>query len=154
MPELTKVGWGFKQDQVEDSVKEAIEELQIPVSREDPTHYITFEKVYFKRDTSADSSLAIKQTLTFEKSILAKIYADIVEYDGHKKTVHARDLQVGQLPQLLEGRNTFIVTGSEYNLIKFPQRGVCLYKCGNERYNLAVHAPAYKEKLFGKAGGR
>jgi hypothetical protein len=43
---------------------------------------------------------------------------------------------------------------SEYNLIRFPQRGVCLYKCGNERYNLVVHAPAYKEKLFGKAGGR
>lgn len=43
---------------------------------------------------------------------------------------------------------------SEYNLIKFPQRGVCLYKCGIERYNLAVHAPVYKEKLFGKAGGR
>ena len=43
---------------------------------------------------------------------------------------------------------------SEYNLIRFPQRGVCLYKCGNERYNLAVHTPAYKEKLFGKAGGR
>ncbi len=43
---------------------------------------------------------------------------------------------------------------SEYNLIKFPQRGVCLYKCGNERYNLAVHAPPYKEKLFGTAGGR
>ena len=43
---------------------------------------------------------------------------------------------------------------SEYNLIKFPQRGVCLYKCGNERYLLEVHAPAYKEKLFGTAGGR
>ena len=43
---------------------------------------------------------------------------------------------------------------SEYNLIRFPQRGVCLYKCGNERYLLEVHAPAYKEKLFGKAGGR
>lgn len=43
---------------------------------------------------------------------------------------------------------------SEYSLIRFPQRGVCLYKCGNERYNLAVHAPSYKEKLFGKAGGR
>lgn len=43
---------------------------------------------------------------------------------------------------------------SEYNLIKFPQRGVCLYKCGNERYLLEVHAPSYKEKLFGSAGGR
>ena len=43
---------------------------------------------------------------------------------------------------------------SEYNLIRFPQRGVCLYRCGNERYPLEVHAPAYKEALFGKAGGR
>ena len=42
---------------------------------------------------------------------------------------------------------------SEYNLIKYPQRGVCLYKCGNERYNLMVQAPEYKAKLFGKAGG-
>ncbi len=50
--------------------------------------------------------------------------------------------------------DTLQLEESEYNLIRFPQRGVCLYKCGNERYNLAVHAPAYKEKLFGKAGGR
>ena len=43
---------------------------------------------------------------------------------------------------------------SEFNLIRQPQRGVCLYKCGSERYNLMVHAPEYKEALFGKAGGR
>ena len=43
---------------------------------------------------------------------------------------------------------------SEYNLIRYPARGCCLYKCGNERYNLMVSAPEYKEKLFGTAGGR
>ena len=43
---------------------------------------------------------------------------------------------------------------AEFELIKSPQRGVCLYKCGNERYLLEVHAPPYKEQLFGKAGGR
>lgn len=43
---------------------------------------------------------------------------------------------------------------AEYNLIKFPQKGVCLYKCGNERYLLEVIAPEYKSKLFGTAGGR
>ena len=36
---------------------------------------------------------------------------------------------------------------AEYNLIRFPQRGVCLFKCGNERYLLEVHAPAYYEIL-------
>lgn len=43
---------------------------------------------------------------------------------------------------------------SEFELVRYPQRGVCLYKCGNERYLLEVHAPPYKEKLFGTAGGR
>lgn len=43
---------------------------------------------------------------------------------------------------------------SEFSLIKYPERGSCLYRCGNERYLLQVHAPEYKEKLFGKAGGR
>ena len=43
---------------------------------------------------------------------------------------------------------------AEFELIRYPQRGVCLYRCGNERYLLEVHAPPYKEKLFGKAGGR
>lgn len=43
---------------------------------------------------------------------------------------------------------------SEFDLIKYPERGTCLYKCGNERYLLQVVAPAYKADLFGKAGGR
>ena len=43
---------------------------------------------------------------------------------------------------------------SEYDLIKNPERGICLYRCGNERYLLQVLAPSYKAALFGKAGGR
>lgn len=43
---------------------------------------------------------------------------------------------------------------SEYELIRYPQRGVCLYKCGNERYLLEVKAPEYKAALFGKSGGK
>ncbi len=50
--------------------------------------------------------------------------------------------------------DTLQLEKSEYDLIRYPQRGVCLYKCGNERYNLMVQAPPYKEALFGKAGGR
>ena len=46
------------------------------------------------------------------------------------------------------------VEPSEYELIKYPERGTCLYRCGNERYLLQVIAPEYKSALFGKAGGR
>lgn len=50
--------------------------------------------------------------------------------------------------------NTLQLEPSEYELIKYPERGTCLYRCGNERYLLQVIAPDYKAELFGKAGGR
>ena len=43
---------------------------------------------------------------------------------------------------------------SEFDLISRPQNGVCLFKCGNERYLLEVIAPEHKKKLFGEGGGR
>ena len=43
---------------------------------------------------------------------------------------------------------------AEFDLIRYPERGTCLYKCGNERYLLQVTVPPYKAALFGKAGGR
>ena len=46
------------------------------------------------------------------------------------------------------------VEPSEFELIKYPERGTCLYRCGNERYLLQVIAPEYKSVIFGSAGGR
>ena len=46
------------------------------------------------------------------------------------------------------------VEPSEFELIKYPERGTCLYRCGNERYLLQVTAPDYKSAIFGSAGGR
>ena len=43
---------------------------------------------------------------------------------------------------------------SEFELIAHPQNGVCLFKSGNERYLLEVHAPEHIRALFGEAGGR
>ncbi len=50
--------------------------------------------------------------------------------------------------------DTLQVEDSEFGLIQFSQRGVCLYKCGNERYCLCVIAPEHKAAMFGAAGGR
>ncbi|MBR4701720.1 MAG: VirB4 family type IV secretion system protein [Oscillospiraceae bacterium] len=46
------------------------------------------------------------------------------------------------------------VEASEFELIKYPERGSCLYRCGNERYLLQVIAPEYKSAMFGTAGGK
>lgn len=50
--------------------------------------------------------------------------------------------------------DTLQLEPAEYELIRFPERGTCLYRCGNERYLLMVKAPKYKAVLFGSAGGR
>lgn len=46
------------------------------------------------------------------------------------------------------------VKQSEYNIIRYPNQGHCLYMCGIERYHLQVIAPPHKAALFGNAGGR
>lgn len=45
------------------------------------------------------------------------------------------------------------VPDSEWELIKNPHRGHCLFRSGNERYHLHIIAPEYKRELFGEAGG-
>lgn len=46
------------------------------------------------------------------------------------------------------------LTPEEYALIRQPNRGSCLYKCGSERFLLQVEASPTKAKLIGKSGGR
>lgn len=48
----------------------------------------------------------------------------------------------------------FGATKSEYNIIRYPNQGHCLYMCGMERYHLKVVAPPHIAKLFGTAGGK
>ena len=50
--------------------------------------------------------------------------------------------------------DTMQLEQSEFELIKYPERGTCLYRCGNERYLLQVIVPDFKQKMFGSAGGR
>ena len=50
--------------------------------------------------------------------------------------------------------DTLQLEQSEYELFKFPEQGLCFFRCGNERYLLQVIAPKHKAALFGTAGGR
>ena len=82
------------------------------------------------------------------------------EFDAITKEIEYQELEIELAEKRLKEYSAGVkakklqLEEAEYNLIRFPQRGVCLFKCGNERYLLEVHAPAYKEALFGTAGGR
>ena len=50
--------------------------------------------------------------------------------------------------------STLQMEEAEFELIRNPERGTCLYRCGNERYLLKVGFPEFKQEMFGVAGGR
>ena len=50
--------------------------------------------------------------------------------------------------------DTMQIEENEFDLISCPERGTCLYRCGNERYLLQVSFPPFKEKMFGASGGK
>mgnify|MGYP000841839708 CR=1 FL=1 len=92
-------------------------------------------------------------TSTDEQAILRHLG----EMDGVTIRIYTRQVTPSEERRIIDKRfymDLLQLEEAEYNLIRFPQRGVCLFKCGNERYLLEVHAPAYKEALFGTAGGR
>jgi len=123
---LYDVGWGFNSSSIEDSVRTALEETKIPLTK-DNNRYITFRNIKFEKDPRADSSASIKEAVVYEKSILTKIKADVVEYDGASSTTKAHGVQIGQLPQFIDSRKTFMITGSEYNIINQPRRKSSVY---------------------------
>lgn len=53
-----------------------------------------------------------------------------------------------------EYMDTLQMEDAEFELIRNPERGTCLYRCGNERYLLKVSFPGFKQEMFGTAGGR
>jgi len=50
--------------------------------------------------------------------------------------------------------DTLQLEQAEFDLIRQPKTGHCLFKCGNERYYLHVIAPEHKRAMFGSGGGR
>ncbi len=70
-----------------------------------------------------------------------------------RRKFHVR-FRAGENPEITSKDYLSLLEESEFELIRYPQQGVCLYKCGNERYLLEVKAPPHKAELFGKAGGR
>lgn len=125
----------------------ALDELYIWLSNPTAIEYI---RNCLKRVRKKESAmlLASQNLEDFDQEQVREMTKPLFSIPPHQFLFNAGSIDKRSYMEMLQ------LDEAEYNLIKFPQRGVCLYKCGNERYLLAVHAPAYKEKLFGTAGGR
>ena len=125
----------------------ALDELYIWLSNPTAIEYI---RNCLKRVRKKESAmlLASQNLEDFDQEGVREMTKPLFSIPPHQFLFNAGSIDKRSYMDMLQ------LEESEYNLIKFPQRGVCLYKCGNERYLLEVHAPPYKEKLFGTAGGR
>jgi len=125
----------------------ALDELYIWLSNPTAIEYI---RNCLKRVRKKESAmlLASQNLEDFDQEGIREMTKPLFSIPPHQFLFNAGSIDKRSYMEMLQ------LDEAEYNLIKFPQRGVCLYKCGNERYLLEVHAPTYKEKLFGTAGGR
>ena len=125
----------------------ALDELYIWLSNPTAIEYI---RNCLKRVRKKESAmlLASQNLEDFDQEQVREMTKPLFSIPPHQFLFNAGSIDKRSYMEMLQ------LDEAEYNLIKFPQRGVCLYKCGNERYLLEVHAPAYKEKLVGTAGGR
>lgn len=130
----------------EGSTAAAIDELYLFM---DPM-IITYIRNALKRVRKKESNmlLASQNLEDFDQPGIRELTKPLFSIPPHQFLFNAGSIDKKAYMEMLQ------LEESEYNLIRFPQRGVCLYRCGTERYLLEVHAPPYKEKLFGKAGGR
>ena len=125
----------------------SIDELYLFLSNMTAIEYI---RNAMKRVRKKDSSLILSS-----QNIEDFLIPGIREYTKPLFSIptHQVPFNAGQINPK-EYMDALQIEPSEFELIKYPERGTCLYRCGNERYLLQVIAPEYKSKLFGQGGGR
>ncbi len=125
----------------------ALDELYIWLNNPTAIEYIRNSLKRVRKKESA-MMLASQNLEDFDQEGIREMTKPLFSIPPHQFLFNAGSIAKESYMDMLQ------LEDAEYNLIRHPQRGVCLYKCGNERYLLEVHAPEYKERLFGSAGGR
>lgn len=111
---------------------------------------VKYIRNFVKRVRKKDSAmiLASQNIEDYLRADIAELTKPMFAIPTYKFLFHPGDIDSKIYKNLLS------VTDSEYKLIKSPMRGNCLFKSGNERFNLQVKFPKWKEDIWGSSGGR
>lgn len=125
----------------------AIDEMYLFLTNRIAVEYI---RNAMKRVRKKDSSiiLASQNVEDFLMPDVRELTKPLFSIPTHQFLFNAGQINAKEYMDALQ------VEPSEYERIKYPERGTCLYRCGNERYLLQVQPPEYKTVIFGKAGGQ
>lgn len=111
---------------------------------------VLYIRNYSKRVRKKDSSIVLssQNIEDFLQKGMAEKTKPLFSIPTYKFLFHPGDIDRKVFQNLLS------LEDNEYDLIRSPRRGNCLFVSGKEKYHIRVHAPEYKSKLFGSAGGR
>ena len=125
----------------------ALDELYIWLSSRMTVEYI---RNTLKRVRKKESSLimASQNLEDFDQPNVREMTKPLFSIPPHQFLFNAGSIDQSAYMDMLQ------LEDSEFDLIRFPHRGLCLYKCGNERYYLEVLTPPYKYEIFGTEGGQ
>ncbi len=126
MVTLQDAGKGVKNEDIQRSIREYLVDVKIPIDKTDD--YIKYKNIVFKENTNATDTGYIKVSLVKGRSVLTKVYADIIKVPKKGKSkVLATNVKIASFPQLISNRGSYIVNGAEYNLINQLRRNAAPY---------------------------
>ena len=125
----------------------SIDELYLFLSNPTAIEYI---RGFMKRVRKKDSAvmLASQNLEDFNLPGIAELTRPLFSIPTHQFLFNAGSIDSRFF------RDNLQLERSEYEIVNSATKGVCLYKCGGERFHLKVEAPAHKAALFGTAGGK
>lgn len=125
----------------------AVDELHMFVSNKIAIEYL---RSFMKRGRKRNSDVVIAS-----QNVEDLLLPGVVEYTKPLFSIptHAFLFNPGRCDRAAF-QQALSLPDCEYELIKNPRRGHCLFRSGDERFHLHVKAPDYKSALFGTAGGK
>lgn len=125
----------------------SIDELYLFLSNPTAIEYI---RGFMKRVRKKDSAvmLASQNLEDFNLPGIAELTRPLFSIPTHQFLFNAGSIDSKFF------RDNLQLERSEYEIVNNATKGVCLYKCGSERFHLIVEAPLHKAELFGTAGGK
>ena len=132
---------------VEGNTVAGLDELHVWISNKIAVGYI---RNVLKRARKRDSSLILaSQNLDdFMLPGIAELTRPLFAIPTHQFLFNGGNVEKSFFMSHLQ------LDEAEFEHIRHPQQGQCIYKCGNDRYLLKVVAPEYKSELFGAGGGK
>lgn len=125
-----------------------IDELHMFVGNKIAVNYM---RSFMKRGRKRNSDVILAS-----QNVEDMLLPGIVEYTKPLFAIptHSFLFNPGQNCDAKAFQQALSVPDSEWDLIKNPHQGYCLFRSGNERYYLHVKTLDYKVELFGKVGGK